>query len=67
MSSKMRKRVFVKRGCPIAPEDEEIFPPELNGKGEDYASLANHWKDVVCENSSWYQNDDKYKSILSET
>lgn len=64
MSSKMKKRVFVKRGCPITAMDEEIFPPELNGKGENYESLTKHWKDVICNNSMWFKNDDKYKSLL---
>uniref|UniRef100_A0A1A9V8R4 CRAL-TRIO domain-containing protein n=1 Tax=Glossina austeni TaxID=7395 RepID=A0A1A9V8R4_GLOAU len=62
MTSKMRSRVLVqKHGCSIKCDN---LPKELGGNGPDYKELTIKWKRLVEENSQFYQEDEKYKSIL---
>lgn len=61
MSAKMKERVSVKRGKPDFKESDKL-PTELGGTGESYASLAQHWKQVIEKNHQWFDEDDKYKN-----
>jgi hypothetical protein len=66
MTHKMRSRIFVIRGKPPADTNNAILPPELGGKGESYAQLAAHWKQVVQDNAGWFKEDEKYKLITQD-
>lgn len=61
MSAKMRSRVLVTSGTPKC--DAEL-PSDLGGTGESYEELALYWKNKLRENASWYDEDNKFKSII---
>lgn len=63
MSVKMKERVTVKRGKPDFRASDKL-PKDLGGTVDSYEILASHWKQVVEKNHQWYDDDDKYKSIL---
>lgn len=63
MTPKMRSRVMVqKRGCTVKCEN---LPTDLGGTGPSYKEMALKWKSLVEENVNFYEEDDKFKSILN--
>jgi CRAL/TRIO domain len=63
MTAKMRQRVSVTRGNPDFKASDRL-PKELGGTEGTYASLAQHWKQVMERNHQWFCEDDEYKSEL---
>lgn len=63
MSVKMKERVSVNRGSPDFKASDKL-PKDLSGTVSSYASLAQHWKQVLEKNHKWFQEDDKFKSIM---
>ena len=63
MSSKMRERVNVHR-CPKPVFTKVNLPFDLGGSGPSYREIADQWKKLLQDNTQWFENDDKYKSVL---
>lgn len=65
MSSKMKERVSVKRGKPDFVASDNL-PRDLGGTVNSYESLAVHWKHVLEKNLQWFDEDEKYKTIMKD-
>lgn len=63
MSAKMKGRVSVRRGKPDFKATDNL-PKELGGTVGSYSTLARHWKQVVEKNHRWFDEDDKFKSVI---
>lgn len=63
MSAKMKERVTVKRGKPDFKSSDNL-PKELGGTVDSYEILARHWKHVLGKNQQWFDEDEKYKSVI---
>lgn len=65
MSAKMKERVSVKRGKPDFVASDNL-PRDLGGTVNSYESLAVHWKHVLEKNLQWFDEDEKYKTIMKD-
>ncbi|CRK94917.1 CLUMA_CG008408, isoform A, partial [Clunio marinus] len=63
MSAKMKERVSVTRGKPNYKASDNL-PKELGGNVDSYSILASHWKQLLEKNYQWFQEDEKYKSLI---